>query len=97
MCDVTVMTLYHILMILYHLLMILYHSDLSSRVPLQYCIVGKPEGDSRVVDGVITDLHSDMLNLSQSMAARNSLLKVLVSVKIGQFVGTYLSGSCSMT
>ncbi len=53
---------------------------LFSRVPLQYCVVGKAEEHSRLVRGVVTDLHPDMLNVA-SEVTRKKLRRVLVSAK----------------
>ena len=54
---------------------------LCIRVPLQYYMVGKSEEQSRVVVGVVTSLHPDMVAVAQSNMTRK--LRVVVSgVKI---------------
>lgn len=46
------------------------------RVPLQYCMVGKSQEHSKVLRGVVTAIHSDMVTLAQQ---KDSKLRVVVS------------------
>lgn len=51
---------------------------MTIRIPLQHCVVGKSRDQSRVVGGVVTALHPDMLAVSHDRAGRK--LRIVVSV-----------------
>ena len=52
--------------------------DLPPNTPFSYYIVGKPEEQSRVVRGVVTALHPDMLSVSHGLLGKK--LKILVQI-----------------
>ena len=52
--------------------------DLPPNTPFSYYIVGKPEEQSRVVRGVVTALHPDMLSVSHALLGKK--LKILVQI-----------------